>query len=1055
LINGKSTRLQFDTASDITLISKSTWNHIGRPLVISSIKEVRNASGDELNLTGEIHCDISFNGVQTRGICYLTDRPNLNLLGIDWIEKLGLFDVPVNKICNQLQVKKAHTSSVQGMMQLLRQKFATIFEDGLGHCTKFKASLSLKPGVKPVFKAKRPVPYAAIQSVNDELDRLQKSGVIQPVNYSPWAAPIVAVKKASGKVRICADFSTGLNTSLEDHQYPLPIPEDIFAKLNGGTCFAKLDLSDAYHQVDVADDSKELLTINTHRGLFQFNRLPFGVKSAPAIFQQLMDTMLTGIAGAAAYLDDIILMGRTKEDLFETMNAVFSRIQDYGLRIREEKCNFFMPSIKYLGFILDKDGRRPDPENIEAIQKMPPPKDLPTLRSFLGLISHYSTFLPEMHRLRTPLNQLLVKDQPWNWSQECQNVFNKVKSMLKSNLLLTHFNPALDIVVAADASNSGVGAVISHVFPDGQKAISHAARSLTAAERNYSQIEKEALAIIFAVKKFHKMLYGRRFTLLTDHKPLLAIFGSKKGIPVYTANRLQRWALILLGYDFEIRYQSTTSFGQADALSRLIGSQHQEPEETVIAAISTEPDVNFIVADALRSMPVTADEVREATLQDPTLKRVAKFLHSTWPTACDSDELRQFFHRKNSLSIVNDCIMFAERVVIPKKLQTRVLQQFHMGHPGINRMKALARSYVYWPFIDQQLEGMVKSCFQCASASKMPIKAELSSWPIPEKPWSRVHIDYAGPVNGQSFLVAVDAFSKWPEVFLMDSTTTSSTVAKLNQLFSRFGAPETIVSDNGTQFTSAHFELFCKRNGINHVRSPPFHPQSNGQAERFVDTFKRALQKSKGEGTTADLIERFLLMYRATPNPQSPGGVSPAEALMNRKLRMPFDVIRPATIPTRRNQVMERQFNRRHGAIPRMFAPGESVLVRDYRKQHYGWIPGTILRKRGRVLYDVQVGSQVWTRHVNQLRPTRCQVHQNQKRLLQFDLLLEEFSLPKTPQAEENQQTPCQHETSQKPMLPRRWTDRKRVPSRRLQVNPKMASYATDESLTGEVSGKT
>ncbi|CAH8550749.1 unnamed protein product [Dicrocoelium dendriticum] len=705
------------------------------------------------------------------------------------------------------------------MIQSLKRKFSTVFQTTLGHCTKFKASLTLRPGTTPVFRPKRPVPYAAIQPLEQELDRLQQAGVITPVNYSAWAAPIVVVKKPNKQLRICADFSTGLNAALDNHQYPLPVPEDIFAKLNGGTCFANLDLSDVYLQVEVAEDSRELLTINTHRGLLQYNRLPFGVKSAPSIFQQLMDTTLAGITGAAAYLDDIIVMGHTQSDLLNTLDNVLTRIQEHGFYLREDKCDFFLSAMKFLGFILDKNGRRPDPENTNEIRNMPPPSDMSSLRSFLGLVSHYSSFLPDMHRLRAPLKQLRTKSSTWKWSSECEVSFNEIKSLLTSDLLLTHYDPSRDIVVASDASDKGMGAVISHVYADGsQKAIAHAARSLTTAEKNYSQIEKEALAIIYAVKKFHKMLYGRRFTLLTDHKPLLTIFGSKKGIPVYTANRLQRWALTLLAYDFDISYQSTTSIGQADALSRLIGPHKQNQEDTVIASVEAESDIAFIINDVSNNLPVTSDAVRHATLQDPLLKQVAYFQRSKWPTTCKSAELQQFYQRSHSLSIVNDCILFADRVVIPKILQTKVLRQFHTGHPEINRMKALARSFVYWPFMDKQLEELAKSCNKCAVAAKAPQKEAIHPWPTPDKPWTRVHVDFAGPVNGNNVLVVVDSYSKWPEVFLMQNTTAGATVSKLRQLFSQFGYPETLVSDNGTQFTSACFSNFCKNCAINHIR---------------------------------------------------------------------------------------------------------------------------------------------------------------------------------------------------------------------------------------------
>ena len=220
---------------------------------------------------------------------------------------------------------------------------------------------------------------------------------------------------------------------------------------------------------------------------------------------------------------------------------------------------------------------------------MPAPTDIKTLRSFFGLVSHYSSFLPELHRIQSPLNHLLKKEITWNWSPECIAAFAKIKASLSSGLLLTHFNPSLDIVVVSDAYDHGVGAVISHICPDGsQKATAPASRSLTSTERNYGQIEDEALAIIYAIKKFHKMVYGRHFTLVTDHKHLVSIFRSKKGIPVYTANRLQRWATTLLDYDFSIKYLSTNSIGHADALSRLINTHQKQPDNSVVAAISSQ-----------------------------------------------------------------------------------------------------------------------------------------------------------------------------------------------------------------------------------------------------------------------------------------------------------------------------------------------------------------------------------------------------------------------------------------------------------------------------------
>ncbi|MFH4976831.1 hypothetical protein AB6A40_003540 [Gnathostoma spinigerum] len=977
-VNGQHLKFRVDTGSDITVLSQRTWERLGSPSLTSTSLEATDVSGNTMSFLGQLDCDFRFQGYSAQATCYVSNRSSIDLLGVELIQKLGMYDKPMDSCsgltCDWLGSQSVGLTSdvanaVSDFAADIANHYPAIFQPSLGHCFRAKATLKLRPDARPVFRPKRPVPYATLPALEKELDRLEENGIISKVNYSAWAAPIVVVKKANGSLRICADFSTGLNEALELHQYPLPLPEDIFATLNGGKVFSRIDLTDAYLQVEVDDTSKELLVINTHRGLYRYNRLPFGVKSAPGIFQQIMDTMLSGLQGAVAYLDDVIVMGRTEEEHRRNLDAVFRRIEDYGFHIKAEKCSFFRQSIKYLGFIIDKDGRRPDPAKVEAIQRMPAPTDIASLRSFLGLINYYGAFIKEMREIRAPLDALLKKDAKFFWSSQCQSAFDRAKSVLSSDLLLTHFDPSLDIIVAADASNQGIGAVILHRFPDGaQKAIVHSSRSLTAAEKNYSQIEKEALALVFAVRKFHRMIHGRKFTLLTDHQPLVAVFGSKKGIPVYTANRLQRWATMLLGYNFVIEYRSTTKFGCADALSRLI-SGHVLPEEDVVIA-SVDADVRRDLLDSVRHLPVTAEMIRDATKKDSLLQTVVRNMHNGWPETTPHNTLRQFLNRRGSLSMLDGCILLADRVVVPASLQQRVLRQLHSAHPGIVRMKALARSLVYWPGLDKEIEQLVRHCDQCAAVAKSPVKTTLATWPMPTKPWSRVHIDYAGPFEGQYFLVVVDAFSKWPEIFMTDRITATVTLNLLRQLFSRFGMPEILVSDNGTQFSSAQFKQFCQRNGIEHIFSPAYHPQSNGQAERFVDTFKRSILKLKGEGPTAEILQTFLLNYRSSPNPTLENSVSPAELFLGRKLRTSLNLLIPSADITShaKDVAMEAQFNRHHGARRRSFEPGDTVYVRDNRGSHPSWVSGKVLRRRGRVVYEVQVGANVWTRHINQLR---------------------------------------------------------------------------------------
>uniref|UniRef100_A0A914XIG2 RNA-directed DNA polymerase n=1 Tax=Plectus sambesii TaxID=2011161 RepID=A0A914XIG2_9BILA len=359
-------------------------------------------------------------------------------------------------------------------MEATLKKYKDVFQPGLGHS--------------------RPVPFAKKQRAEEELDRLVANGVITPVKHSDWAAPVVLVDKANGEMRICADYSTRLNAALKIDQYPLPRFEDVFEALNGATVFASLDMKDAYLQCELDDDSKRLMTINTHRGLFKYNRLPFGVASAPAAFQLVMDAMLAGQRRAAAYLDDVVLAGKDEDELLKVIDDVLHRFSEYGLRLRRDKCQFFEKRIKFLGFVIDAAGRHPNPEKISAIKEMPAPRDITQLRAFLGLINFYGSFIPQMSTRTAHLNALLRKDQQWQWTKQAEQEFNSLKKTLTAETLLTHYTPDLPIVVAANASEYGIGGVLLHRMADGsERPIAYVSKALTAAQKNYPQIQKEAL----------------------------------------------------------------------------------------------------------------------------------------------------------------------------------------------------------------------------------------------------------------------------------------------------------------------------------------------------------------------------------------------------------------------------------------------------------------------------------------------------------------------------------------------------------------------------------
>ena len=390
-----------------------------------------------------------------------------------------------------------------------------------------------------------------------ELARLQEEGIISPIEYSPWASGVA--KRDTKDVRLCGDYKVTINPVIREDKFPLPRVEDIFVNMAGGKRFSKIDLKNAYLQMEVEETSKQYLTINTHKGLFRYNRLPFGIKTAPSIWQRAMEQTLQGIPNVEVMLDDIIVTGKSDAAHLENLEAVLKRLAEKNLRINVQKCRFFMERIEYCGHEIDKDGLHKTNAKIEAVQNAPRPQDVSSVRGFLGLVNYYHRFLPNLSSVLHPLNQLLEKDHTWEWSRECEDAFKEAKRLVTSEQVLAHYDPDLPVRVACDASPYGLGAVLSHVMTDGsEKPVAFASRTLNRAERNYSQIDKEALALVWGIRKFNHYLYGRRFTLVTDHQPLTAIFHPEKGIPAMAAARMQRYALQLAAHDYKIKYRTSS-----------------------------------------------------------------------------------------------------------------------------------------------------------------------------------------------------------------------------------------------------------------------------------------------------------------------------------------------------------------------------------------------------------------------------------------------------------------------------------------------------------------
>nr|KAG5699460.1 hypothetical protein BaRGS_016306 [Batillaria attramentaria] len=989
--------MELDTATTGNFVSVPVWKQLGKPKLDDVTHRYESASKHDLPVLGTFMGQTTdpVTGKQSSIPYIVTKIPDLNLLGRNAIQALGISvdnALGLKSIESQVKsegAKESHPktssttyASLQKDCHTLCDKFPDLFKEELGCLKDFELEVKFKSDAKPVFHKARPVPFALRDDLTKGYEEGIAKGVWKPVQFNDYGTPVVPIRKTNStgalkpKLRICGDYSVGINDQLADHRHPMPLPEELMQKLGGGFGYTKIDLADAYNQIKLAPESQRRLALSTHRGVLLQQRLPFGIKSAPGYFQEIMENLTSDLPGVAVFQDDILTSGKDAKDHLSNLERLLTRLNDKGLRCRREKCLFAQPSVEYLGHTLSAEGISKG-SKVEAVLKMPPPMDVSSLKSFLGSVQFYGKFIPNLATMAEPLYRLTKKANPWKWGEEEQAAFEQLKNVLSSDQVLVHFDPDKPVGLACDASNVGIGAVLFHRYPDGsERPIANVSKTLTAAERNYSQIHKEALAIIYGLRKFFQYLYGRQFILVTDHKPLTALFGPKKGTPLLAANRLARWALRLNQFDYTIEYRKTADHGNADALSRLPSGDDIDFDRE-----ESGEDTDMVCAIRVLSLqvkPFDANILRQESGKDPVIATVMRYVREGWPLkhAEINEEVRKFQKLSDSLSTCHGCLIYGTRVVIPQSLQPKILDLLHIGHFGMERMKQLARTAVYWPGIDAAIEMTSRRCDSCGEHQNKPSKPPVHPWMSPEKPWSRVHLDHAINFMGTNWLVITDAYSKYPCIHPTSSTSTRATLDLLEEDFAHFGYPHTLVSDNATTFVSEEFQSWCKERGITHLTGAPYHPATNGAAERLVQTFKQALRKSSLPPKRA--LQEFLMQYRRMP---TSCGFSPSELLMSRQTRTRIDTLLPSPAHIAQGkqskEASKTQVTPDPGGVAkvtRQYKAGDPVYALYYGPHHAKqprWVPAVVKKSTGTRCFNVKVVPRgpVWRRHWEQLRP--------------------------------------------------------------------------------------
>ena len=640
------------------------------------------------------------------------------------------------------------------------------------------------------------------------------------------------VDKKDGSKRFCVDFRK-LNQVTKKNSYPLPVIDDILALLGKAKYFTSLDLKSGYWQVLMNESDKEKTAFACHRGLFEFNVMPFGLSNAPAVFQELMSVVLQGLGDfAIAYLDDILVFSPTLEDHLQHLDTIFDRLRKHDLKLKLKKCNFLESETNYLGFIIGKDGIKPDPKKVEAIRSLPIPTCVREVRSFIGLSSYYRRFIPNFSEIAEPIIALTKKHAHYKWSAKHDEAFQYLKDSLSVVPLLAYPDTNKPYTLYTDASGTCIGACLTQscdvaedIIPNvsNEKPIYYLSHKLSKTQCKWSTVEKEAYAIHFALQKLDHYLHGAQFVIKTDHKPLKYLLES----PMQN-KKIQLWALSMAGYNCTIEYIAGTTNTCADLLSRRPDEPGHCQEENLTEELDLDVNDNTFQVDVINSNEFEPkkfascdvpfddslvkpddclpglDMISEQNKDDELLELKTILVHG--------EPSKEVQHR---YLVVDNVVYYLTdpdcdtvlRLYVPKHLRALVVKQYHddNGHMGVQKTFDCIRQKYFWPNLFKELYQYVSSCTVCQTRSLQKIRQPLQETDIPPYPMAKLSLDLSGPypktMSGNKYIIAfVDWFSGWPEAFTVPDKT-ADTVAHLliEEIFPRFGCPLQIVTDNGSK----------------------------------------------------------------------------------------------------------------------------------------------------------------------------------------------------------------------------------------------------------------
>lgn len=912
-----------------------------------------------------------------------------SVIGYEDAQRLGFIKVLVNdnpnakslhSIVNHISAKdddeNVCTVQVKKMNKnVILEQYADLF-NGLGNLGS-PCKIKIDDTVTPVVHAPRKVPFALKKKLKLKLEEMEGT-IIEKVNEpSNWVSSMVVVTKRNSKdLRICID-PTDLNKAIKRPHYPLPTIEEILPNLGKARIFSVLDAKNGFWQVELDEESSFLTTFNTPFGRYRWKRMPFGISSAPEEYQRRMNEALQNLKGVAVIADDILVYGDGLSDEEALINhdknleELLLRCQKENIKLNKEKMKIHLSEVTYIGHLLTKDGVRPDPRKVKAIHSLKTPTDVKSLRRFLGMVNYLAKFLPMLSEITQPLRNLEKKNVAWEWNSTHDEVFGKIKKLIAEAPVLKYFDGNSEITLQCDASMSGIGAVL---LQNGQP-VAYASKALTDTEQRYAQIEKELLAIVFASFRFEQYIYGKSVKIETDHKPLESIFMKPL---LKCPKRLQRMLLQLQRFNLEVIYKPGSKMVIADTLSRdYLPDTGKECDNSDVIALFEE----ICSVDMAENVAITderLEDIRQKSSQDVELQTLKETILDGWPTHCKdvAEIIRPYFTYRDELSVDGGLIFRGPCIVVPKCLRSYMIKQIHYAHTGIESTIRYGRDILFWPGMSADLKNYVSSCKLCNKYSIKNAKEPLKSHEFPTRPWSKVGMDIF-TLRNCNYLILVDYYSSYFEINTLENLLASTVIKKIRSHFARYGIPDTVVSDCGTQFTASEFQKFAKRWSFKHVMSSPHHHQSNGKAENAVKIAKHLLMKAKEDDRDPQLA---LLEWRNTPTEGFES--SPAQRFLGRRTRSQLptteNLLKPKIIenvPDIQSRKLEKQakyYNRSTKALKNL-DPGEIIRLQPDPGQKE-WRKGKVVEELSPRKYKIEVNGKFYIRNRKFLRKTTEQL---------------------------------------------------------------------------------